>query len=87
MACSWLPDPIPQLFVFAFSVQDGHSAEQVQDRLLGYHRAGGHKHEAKEGAVSFLQTNFSEQSLSASSVTFFKVLTIIPNCLTHFPVF
>lgn len=33
-------------------MQDGHSAQQVQDRLLGHHGAGRHQHQAQERAVS-----------------------------------
>lgn len=43
----------PEALYLFFPAQDGHSAEQVQDRLLWHHRAGRHKHQAQEGAVSF----------------------------------
>ena len=46
------PAFVPKLFVFALSLQDGHSAKQVQDRLLGHHCPGRHKHQAQEGTVS-----------------------------------
>lgn len=39
----------PYLVLF---VQDGHAAQQIQDRLLRHHRAGRRKHQAKDGAVS-----------------------------------
>lgn len=41
------------IFCFLF-LQDGDSAEQVQDRLLWHHCTGRHQHQAQEGAVSYV---------------------------------